>query len=189
MRVAIYARVSTQDQKSIPAQLRALRKYAKDREWKVVLEIEDVKSGIKKRKKREEILIAARQRKIDAILVWKLDRWGRSLSDLITTLEELTELGVAFISITEAIDLSTTTGKAMAGMLSVFASFERNMLAERIRAGIAEARRKGQPHGRPRTAAKHEARIKQLYAEGMTKSAIARKLKIGRTSVIRILAS
>ena len=77
----------------------------------------------------------------------------------------------------------------MAGMLSVFSEFERDMLRERIKAGIAQALRKGRPHGRPRSALKHSAKIKRLYAEGMTKAEIARKLNIGRTSVIRILAA
>lgn len=189
MRTALYARVSTQDQNTLPLQIRALKNYAKQRRWKVTLEIEDVGSGASERKKREQILKAARSREVDAVLVWKLDRWGRSLPDLVATLNEFAELGVAFVSLTEGFDMSTSAGRAMAGMLSVFAAFERDILAERIKAGIAQARKKGQPHGRPRTAARHEAKIKRLYAGGLTKAAIARKLKIGRTSVIRILGA
>lgn len=188
MRTAIYARVSTQDQNTLPLQIKALKKYAKQRKWRVVIEVEDIGSGASDRRKREQILKAARARDIDAVLVWRLDRWGRSLPDLVTTLNEFNELGVAFVSITESFDMSTTVGKAMAGMLSVFAEFERDILRERIKAGITQARKKGQPHGRPRTAAKHAEMIRRLYSEGMTKAAIARKLKIGRTSVIRILA-
>jgi DNA invertase Pin-like site-specific DNA recombinase len=188
MRTAIYARVSTQDQNTLPLQLKALKEYAKSRKWKVALEVEDVGSGASERKKREQILKAARSRDIDAVLVWRLDRWGRSLPDLISTLNEFTDLGVAFVSLTESFDMSTTLGKAMAGMLSVFAEFERNILKERIKAGISHAQSKGLPHGRPRTAARHEAKIKRLFSEGLNKSEIARKLKIGRTSVIRILA-
>lgn len=75
-------------------QLDALRKYAKARKWKIVSEVQDIGLGLKKRKKREELMLAARQREIDAILVWKLDRWGRSLHDLISTLNELSELQV-----------------------------------------------------------------------------------------------
>jgi DNA invertase Pin-like site-specific DNA recombinase len=101
----------------------------------------------------------------------------------------LTELGVSFVSVTEFFDLGTTTGKAMAGMLSVFSEFERDMLRERIKAGIAQAMKKGRPHGRPRSALRHQAKIKRYYADGMTKAAIARKLKIGRSSVIRILST
>ena len=91
----------------------------------------------------EELLGAARRREIDAVLVWRLDRWGRSLPDLVTTLEELNHLGVGFVSLTETLDLTTPTGRAMAGLLSVFAAFERDVLRERVRAGLAEARRMG----------------------------------------------
>lgn len=151
--------------------------------------VKEVASGASERPARQSILDAVRRHRIDAVIVWKMDRWGRSLSDLVATLKELSELGVSFVSVTEFFDLGTTTGKAMAGMLSVFSEFERDMLRERIKAGIAQALSKGRPHGRPRSALKHSAKIKQLYSEGMTKAEIARKLKIGRTSVIRILAA
>ena len=98
--------------------------------------------------------MAARRREIDVIVVWRLDRWGRSVADLMATLGELTELGVGFVSLTEALDLTTPTGRAMAGMLAIFAEFEREILRERVRAGIAQARKQGRPHGRPRTAAR-----------------------------------
>jgi putative DNA-invertase from lambdoid prophage Rac len=131
---------------------------------------------------------AARRRDIDAILVWRLDRWGRSLADLVTTLKELNELNIGFVSLTEALDLTTPTGRAMAGMLAVFAEFEREIMRERVRAGIAEARAEGRPHGRPRSAAHKEKEVKQLHAKGLSKSEIARRLKIGRTSVRRLLS-
>src|SRR5271165_2845645 len=113
MRVGIYARVSTHEQQTLPLQLTALRKYARARKWKIVLEIEDVESGAKDRKKREKLLEAARRREVDAVLVWKLDRWGRSVTDLLSTLQELELLGVGFVSLTEALDLTTPTGRAM----------------------------------------------------------------------------
>ena len=188
MRVGIYTRVSTQDQQTIPLQLTALRKYAKLRKWKILIEVQDIGSGVKERKKREELIQAARRREIDVILVWKLDRWGRSLHDLITTLNELSELNIGFVSLTEAVDLTTSIGRAMAGVLAVFAQFEREMLAERVRAGIAHARKKGGQHGRPKTASLHASKIQKLFAKGLNKSEIARKLGIGRTSVIRVLA-
>jgi DNA invertase Pin-like site-specific DNA recombinase len=130
---------------------------------------------------------AARRREIDAIVVWRLDRWGRSLVDLITTLQELQELGVGFISLHEALDFTTPTGRAMAGMLAVFAEFERGILRERVKAGIAEARRRGKQHGRPPTVARWADEVRQLHAEGLSKSAIARQLGISRTSVRRFL--
>jgi len=169
--------------------MKAMKTLARQREWKIAMAIKEIASGTSNRPERESILEAALARRIDAVVVWKIDRWGRSLSDLVKTLEELTELGVSFVSVTEFFDLGTPTGKAMAGMLSIFSAFEKDMLKERIKAGIAHAKMKGSPHGRPRTALKHKEKIKRLYAEGMPKAAIARKLKIGRTSVIRILAN
>ena len=188
MRVALYARVSTKDQNTLPMQMKAMKSLVGQRNWKVVMAVKEIASGASERRDREAILQAARARRIDAVIVWKIDRWGRSLSDLVATLKELTDLGVSFVSVTEFFDLGTTTGKAMAGMLSVFSEFERDMLRERIKAGIAQARKKGRPHGRPRSALRHTAMVTRLYREGMTKAAIARKLKIGRTSVIRILS-
>lgn len=114
---------------------------------------------------------------------------AEAFADLITTLDELNSLGVSFVSLNESLDLTTPSGKALAGMLAVFAEFEREILRERVRAGIAEARSKGKQHGRPATAAKKKDEVKKLYknGKGLSKSEIARKLKIGRTSVIRLL--
>ncbi len=141
--------------------------------------------GAKTRPKRQELLALTRQRKIDCILVWRLDRFGRSLADLIATLDGLHSLGVSFVSLNESLDLTTPSGKALAGMLAVFAEFEREILRERVKAGIIEARSKGKLHGRPKTAAAKKDEVKRLYksGKGLSKSAIARKLKIGRTSV------
>ena len=188
MRVGIYARVSTQDQQTLPLQLQAMRKYARTRTWKIELEVQDIASGVSDRKKREQLMRAARRREIDTVLVWKLDRWGRSLHDLVSTLKELSDLEVGFVSLTEAVDLTTALGRAMAGVLAVFAEFEREMLRERVKAGIAQARKKGPSHGRPKSAALQHERVQRLFAQGHSKAAIARKLGIGRTSVIRILA-
>lgn len=188
MRAALYARVSTSDQQSLPMQLEEMTSYVTNRGWKIVNQISDIGSGVSDRRKREELLQEARRRNIDVIIVWKLDRWGRSLPDLVTSLRELNDLGVGFISLTEALDLTTHTGRAMAGLLSVFAEFERELLSERIKSGIAQAKKKGKPHGRPKSAALKETKIKKLFKQGLSKSEIARKLKIGRTSVIRILA-
>lgn len=187
MKAALYARVSTHDQQTLPLQLKAMRQYANKRGWKITLQIKEVGSGAKTRPQREELLKAARRREVDVIIVWRLDRWGRSLADLVSTLKELSELGIGFVSLTEAIDLTTPSGRALAGMLAVFAEFERDILRERVKAGIAQAREQGKPHGRPATAAKRAAEVKRLFKQGLSKSAIARQLKIGRTSVIRIL--
>ena len=189
MEIALYARVSTHDQQTLPMQMKAMREYAKKRKWKIKEEIQEIGSGAKTRPKREELLKLARRRQIDAIIVWRLDRWGRSVSDLIGTIRELTDIGVGFVSLTEAIDLTTSAGKAMAGMLAVFAEFERDILRERVKAGIAHAREQGKPHGRPATAAVKKDEVQKLHKKGLSNSEIARHLKIGRSSVIRLIKS
>jgi putative DNA-invertase from lambdoid prophage Rac len=188
-RVGLYARVSTHDQQTLPLQMRAMREYALKRGWTIAVQIKEVGSGATERELLENLLVAARRREVDVVLVWRLDRWGRSLVDLVVTLKELGQLGVSFVSLTEALDLTTPTGRAMAGLLSVFAEFEHEILRERIRAGIAEARLKGKRFGRPLTAAKKTGQIRKLYRAGISKAEIARRLDIGRTSVRRILAA
>ena len=187
MRVGIYARVSTIDQQTLPMQLEQMREYIKNRNWRLAVEVQEIGSGAKTRPKREELLKMARRREIDAVLVWKLDRFGRSLADLVTSLNELRELGVVFVSLTESLDFSTPSGRAMAGMLSTFAEFERDMIRERVTAGIANARAKGRPHGRPRTASLKKDQINKLKTDGLNNSQIAKKLKISRGSVIGLL--
>jgi len=187
-RIAIYARVSTHDQQTLPMQLSAMRAYAKRNGWQVFLKVEEVGSGATTRPQREELLRAARRKEIDIIVVWRLDRWGRSLVDLVTTLQELMALKVGFVSLSEALDLTTPSGRAFAGMLAVFAEFERDILRDRVKAGIAQARKDGRPHGRPVTVAKKVNEMKKLAKKGLSQSAIARQLNVGRTSVRRLLA-
>lgn len=188
VRVGLYARVSTHDQQTLPLQLAAMQEYVTRRGWVVVVRVEDVGSGTSVRPRREELLRAARRREIDLVLVWRLDRWGRSLIDLINSLQELTTLGVGFVSITEALDMTTPGGRAMAGMLAVFAEFEREILRDRVRSGIAQARQSGKPHGRPATARRHTAEARSLLQQGVSKRRIAKMLGIGRTSVRRIVS-
>ena len=126
-RVGLYARVSTEDQHTLAMQNRAMREYAARRGWTVVMQVREVNSGAVRRQAREKLLEAARRREIDGVLVWRLDRWGRSVTDLLATLQELEHLGVAFVSLTEALDLTTPAGRAMAAMLAVFAAFEREV--------------------------------------------------------------
>ncbi|HEY1255740.1 MAG TPA: recombinase family protein [Terracidiphilus sp.] len=188
-RVGLYARVSTHDQKTLPLQIRAMRDYAAKRGWEIAVQIKEVGSGAVERELREMVMAAARRRQIDVVLVWRLDRWGRSLADLVVTLKELADLGVGFVSLTEALDLTTPTGRAMAGLLSVFSEFEHEILRERIRAGIAEARLKGKHLGRPVTVGKQASQIRKFHRAGVSKAEIARRLGIGRTSVRRILSA
>jgi putative DNA-invertase from lambdoid prophage Rac len=189
LRVGLYARVSTHDQQTIPMQTGAMREYASRRGWRIALQVKEIGSGAVQREKREQLLEAARRREIDVVLVWRLDRWGRSVTDLLATLQELEHLGVGFVSLTEALDLTTPAGRAMAGLLAVFAEFEREILRERVRAGLEHARRNGQRLGRPKTVALHADQVRNLYRAGISKAEIARRLQIGRTSVRRILAA
>ncbi len=189
LRAGLYARVSTNDQQTLAMQNRAMQEYAARRGWTVALQVRDVNSGAAKREAREKLLEAARRRQIDLVLVWRLDRWGRSVTDLLATLQELEHLGVGFVSLTEALDLTTPAGRAMAGLLAIFAEFEREILRERVRAGLAHARHNGKRLGRPATAALHADEVRKLYRDGVSKAEIARRLQIGRTSVRRILSS
>jgi DNA invertase Pin-like site-specific DNA recombinase len=187
MKVGLYSRVSTHDQQTLPLQIKAMRAYARKRKWMITMQVKEVASGATYRPRREERLKSARRREIDVIIVWRLDRWGRSLADLVLTLRDLTELGVGFVSLTEALDLTTPSGRAMAGMLAVFAEFEREIIRERVKAGLAQARAEGQTLGRPPSVAQKEKEVKRLFAKGLSKSEIARRLEIGRTSVRRLL--
>jgi DNA invertase Pin-like site-specific DNA recombinase len=188
IRVGLYARVSTHDQQTLRLQNRAMQDYASRRGWTVAIEVKEIGSGASVRELRKKLLDAARRRDIDVVVVWRLDRWGRSMADLVTTLQELRDLDVGFVSLTEALDLTTPSGRAMAGLLAVFAEFERELLRERVRAGLAYARENGIRLGRPPTAALNANKVRKLFRAGVSKAAIARQLEIGRTSVRRILA-
>ena len=166
-----------------------MREYAVRRGWTIVTQVKEVGSGASRRQAREKLIEAARRREIDVVVVWSLDRWGRSVTDLLATLQELEHLGVGFVSLTEALDLTTPAGRAMAAMLAAFAEFEREVLRERVRAGLAHARANGKRLGRPLTAALQSDQVHKLRRSGLSKSQIARQLNIGRTSVRRILSS
>jgi putative DNA-invertase from lambdoid prophage Rac len=187
MKLGLYARVSTHEQQTLALQRDAMAAYAQQRQGTIVLTVEEVGSGVNERRRRDVLMRAARRRDIDAIVVWRLDRWGRSLADLVGTLHELQALGVGFISLHEALDFATPTGRALAGMLAVFAEFEREILRERVKAGIAQARKHGRRHGRPPTVAHHANTVRQLSGTGLSNSAIARRLGISRASVRRLL--
>jgi DNA invertase Pin-like site-specific DNA recombinase len=150
-RIALYARVSTLNGQHPEMQLAELREYAARRGWQIVGEFVDI--GVSgSRDSRPELnrcMDAARARKCDAILVWKLDRWARSLKFLVNNLAELTAYGVAFVSLRDNIDLSTPAGRLMVQMIGAFAEFERSLIVERVRAGMNSARARGKRLGRP----------------------------------------
>jgi len=160
-----------------------MREYALRRGWKIVVEVGEIGSGAVQRPKREGLLAAVNWMRSSS------GGWtGRSLADLILTLKEIDRVGIGFVSLTEAFDMTTPTGRALAGMLAVFAEFEREILSERVKAGIAQARSKGKTLGRPVSVANKAAEVRSLYRKDkLTKSEIARNLGISRTSVRRFL--
>ncbi len=178
MKVGLYTRVSTNEQHILPMQMDALKQYVERRQWQITLTVEDVTSGSSERPQRERLLKAAKKHEIDIILVWRLDRWGRSVADLVGSLHELNQLGIGFISITEALDLTTLTGRAMAGLLAIFAEFEHDLLREHVKAGIAHAKKLSKPHSQPQTAMRHQVQAAALFQQGMNKSKIALKNSI-----------
>jgi putative DNA-invertase from lambdoid prophage Rac len=138
---------------SIPMQLDAMRQCAQLRGWQIVAEIEEAESGKKNdRVGRERIMRLARSGKIDVVLVWKLNRWGRSTADLLISLDDLQAHQVAFVSLSEQLDLTSPAGRMMAGILAVFAQFEREILVENVKAGIEAYRKKHGKWGRTPTA-------------------------------------
>jgi len=182
-RVAIYARVSTQDQDP-QMQLRELRAYAKMRTFIIAHEfIDHVSGATSERPELTPLWQVARSRHIDTVLVWKFDRFARSTKQLIDALEEFRHLGVAFISITEQIDTSSPLGKAMFTVISALAEFERSLISERVRSGIAKARAQGKQHGRPKTGANTIKEMKRLRKQGRSLNQIAQQLGVSHQTV------
>ncbi len=189
-RVAIYARVSTNGQ-TVTNQLRELRQVAKHQGWKVVGEfIDRGVSGAKGRAQRpqfDKLCNAATRREIDLIMSWSVDRLGRSLQHLVTFLGEIHAKGVDLYLHQQGVDTSTPAGKALFQMCGVFAEFERSMIQERVKAGLARARAQGKTLGRPRVAASIERKVRTHRTKGMGIKAIAKKLGIGTGTVQRIV--
>ena len=190
-KVGIYARVSTADKGQDPElQLKDLRQFAKARGWRVFDEYVDKgESGAKDRRPQlDRLLEDARKRRIDGILVWKLDRFGRSLKSLVTTLEELRGLGVQFVSYTENLDFSTPAGRAMANLIGVFAEFERDLIRERVRAGVQNAKSKGKRLGRcPKINEGVLRTITSMRDRGMSIRGISKELGVSKSLVHKSL--
>ncbi len=150
-RCALYARVSTSNGQQDPEmQLSELREYAARRELVVIAEYVDHVSGSKDfRPSLNRLMTDAHSRKFDAVLVWKIDRWGRSLKHLVTSLADLEAYGVAFVSLRDSLDLGTPSGRLMMQLLGAMAEFERSLIQERVKAGLRNARAKGKRLGRP----------------------------------------
>jgi len=167
-----------------PGVLPALRQYAKARGWKVTHELVDRASGATdKRPGLEKLLRLARRRSIDAILVYRLDRFGRSTRGLINAWSELQDLGVRFISFSEQMDLGSAAGKVMFSVIAAMAELERDLIRERVKLGMARARAEGKHVGRPRSLPVAEIRARRR--RGDSPILIARDLGISRASVYR----
>ena len=178
MRVALYCRVSTKDQRC-DMQLRDLRAYCAARGFTIIREYLDVgQSGAKdSRPELNELMGDARKRKLDAIIVWRFDRFARSTKHLLLALEEFRMLGIEFISFQENVDTTTPLGQAIFTILSSVAQLERDLIRERVNAGIRHARACGKQLGRPRRVVSQDE-IVRLNAEGFSLREIARKLGV-----------
>lgn len=175
-RVAIYTRVSTQDQ-STKAQENELREYASHRGWIVTQHYSDTISGAKEsRPGLDQLMADCRKRKVDLVLVWKFDRFARSVPHLLRALETFDELGVEFVSLSEQIDTSTAAGRMIFTVLGAVAALERSLIAERVRLGIENARREGKQLGRPPIRKLTAQEIKQVRADRATRRFSLRQL-------------
>jgi DNA invertase Pin-like site-specific DNA recombinase len=170
-------------------QLRELRQLCQARGWAVAGEYVDTGwSGAKaSRPELDRLMWDARKRAIDTILVWKLDRWGRSVANCLESIQELRALGVRWIAPSQGLDTdqSSPTSRLMLTMMAAFAEFERELIRERVKEGLATARYHGRVGGRPRRVFAHD-RAKRLRAEGFTIRAIAAKLKVGQGTIQRL---
>lgn len=188
--VAIYARVSTTDQNP-ELQLSELRKYARRRGFKVHREYVDRVSGTDKRTAQRvafnELMAAARKREFDVVLVWKYDRFARSLGVLVAALRDFETLHIDFISATQDIDTTTSMGRLFFHIVGSFAEFEREIIVERVRAGLDNARAKGTTLGRPRDISV-EHKVRKLRSAGVGIRAIARAVNRSPSGVMGILA-
>lgn len=182
--VAIYVRVSTQDQ-SLDLQKSELMRFAKARGWRVTKIYEDKATGTNGNRPRlKELMCAAAARRFDVLLIWKLDRLFRSIKGLATTIHEFEALGIAFVSLRDQIDLSTPSGRLMVHMLGAFAEFEASLIKERVVAGLREAKRKGVQLGRPNEIDKE--RVLKLRSDGCSFAQIANELGCSKAGAFKV---
>lgn len=180
MNVAIYARVSTHGQ-SVDLQVTELQAYASRMGWTIAgTYLDEGVSGTKdKRPALDKLMNDARHKRFDTVLVWKLDRFGRSLSQLVQNVQLLDSYGVRFVSLTEGVDTDNKNpvGKLMLHLFAAFAEFERNLIVERVNAGITEAKRQGKHCGRPAKVFRRDEAVR-LRAEGHSFRTIAKMLDV-----------
>ena len=178
--------LSTHNGQDPEMQLREMREYAGRRGWEIVGEYTDTGiSGSKEsRPELNRLMADAHQRQFDAVLVWKVDRFGRSLRHLVNALADLGAYGVAFVSLRDNLDLSTPSGRLMFAVIGAMAEFERSLIQERVKAGLRNARAKGKRIGRPR-ASLDMTRLANLRSEGWGWNRIAVDMGVGPGTVLR----
>ena len=186
MKAALYARVSTTNGQDPTMQTRELKEYCERRGWKLVGEYVDtgISGARKKRPALDRMMADAHRRRFDAIVVWKFDRFARSVSHLLRALETFKALGIEFVSLSEQVDTSTPTGKMVFTVLGAVAELERSLIVERVRAGLRNARAKGKRLGRPKVVL-DATKIASLRAQGKGWKKIAAELGVGVGTVIR----
>src|SRR3984885_524825 len=169
MKTALYARVSTNNGQDPEMQLRELREYCQRRGWEISQEYVDVgiSGGKEKRPELDKLLADAHKRHFDAVVVWRFDRFARSVSHLLRALENFRSLGIEFVSLSEQVDTSTPTGKMIFTVLGAVAELERSLIVERVRAGLRHAKAKGKRLGRPKVYA-DPSRIAHLRSKGQS---------------------
>jgi DNA invertase Pin-like site-specific DNA recombinase len=185
MKTAVYARVSTNNGQDPEMQLRELREYCQRRNWEVAREYVDIGiSGAKEKRPELDRLIAdAHRRHFDAVVVWRFDRFARSVSHLLRALETFRSLGIEFVSLSEQVDTSTPTGKMIFTVLGAVAELERTLITERVRAGVRNARAKGKRLGRPSKLA-DTGEIKRLRAQGASWRSIGKELGVAPATAL-----
>lgn len=188
MRVAVYARVSTKDQ-TAENQLQDLRRFCASRGWSIEKEFVDpgMRGDRDDRPALRELMGFARKRLADAVLVWRFDRFARSLKHLLNTLAELNELGIHFISYSENLDTTTSQGRLVFGVLGAIAEFERDLIRERVASGLRRARAEGTKLGRPRRSdAENIEHARQLRAQGLSLRVIEAQTSIPIATLHRV---
>ncbi len=187
-RVALYARTSTADKQDPEMQLREMREYARIREWNVVGIYEDrgYTGTNTNRPMLKKLLHDAKARKLDLVLVWKLDRFGRSLREIVLMLQDLTDFGVEFCSLKDSLDLSTSQGRLMMHIIAAFAQFEADVIRTRVKAGLDHAKARGVRLGRPQV--RNNEAVHKLRAEGLSLREIAAKLNVSKGTVQNALS-
>lgn len=183
-RIIGYARVSTEDQ-NLDMQQLAIEKYAREHNLELTLYVEKISTRKIERTELNNALKAAASG--DRFVVYKLDRLARSTKELYQLTDEMTRRGIDFVSIQDSFDTTTPTGRAMFGMLAVFAEFERDIIQQRTKAGLDAARKRGRLGGRPAIDADTKRRIVKLFESGESAADIAKEYGIGRSTVYKVL--